>query len=412
MSIDLTSRRHFLKNVGIGSMAVGLTACSSVPFGKKLSATNTPILPSVSPQATAQLITGDVIQGRIDVHHHLIPPVYQQNLAKYGIKDVAGKKLPHWLPQDSINIMNQIGTQTAILSLSAPGVYFGNLPEAQSLARACNEYAATIKQQFPKRFGNFAVLPMPFTESCCQEAIYALDTLKAEGIVLLGSTEGVFLGDSRLNELMAELDKRHAVVFIHPNLHPTTKELNSSLPGFVLEFLPDTTRAAMNLIMSGTLDRYPNIRWILAHAGGFLPYVAWRMSLENLMPKETMKLSKGVLAYIKSFYYDTALSPSSYAMGALKDLVGTQHILFGSDFPFAPAPISKVEAKSLDELPVFHGEQYALQRGNALSLFPQFANTPEINSQTPLFYQESPLNHLKRAFSDPEVALVEKLRDR
>lgn len=302
MSVDLTSRRHFLKNVGIGSMAVGLTACSSVPFGKKLSATTSPILPSVSPQATPQLATGDVMQGRIDAHHHLIPPMYQQVLAKYGIKDVAGKKLPHWSPQASINIMNQIGTQTAILSLSAPGVYFGNLPEAQSLARVCNEYAATIKQQFPKRFGNFAVLPMPFTEACCQEAIYALDTLKAEGIVLLGSTEGVFLGDSRLNELMAELDKRHAVVFIHPNLHPTTKELNSSLPGFVLEFLPDTTRAAMNLIMSGTLDHYPNIRWILAHAGGFLPYVAWRMSLENLMPKETLKLSKGVLAYIKKLY--------------------------------------------------------------------------------------------------------------
>lgn len=239
----------------------------------------------------------------------------------HGRTEVAGAPLPKWTPQQSIEVMDSHGIQTAVLSLSAPGVYFGDRDAAKALARACNEYAAEQKRQYPKRFGSFAVLPMPFTQDACEEAVYALDSLKADAVILLGSTDGVFLGDPRFEELMAELDRRSAVVLVHPNLHPTSTQLGLDLPGFFVEFMCDTTRAATNLIFTGTLERYGRIRWILAHAGGFLPFIAWRLSLANDMPKLAMKAPRGVLHYIRNFYFDTALSPSPYAMAALLELV-------------------------------------------------------------------------------------------
>lgn len=351
-------------------------------------------------------------QGRIDVHHHIVPPVFREVMDRKGIHKVAGAPLPHWAPEDSIAIMDQIGTQTAITSLSAPGVYFGNLNEACKLARDCNEYSARMAQQYPGRFGSFAVLPMPFTAESCAEAIYALDVLKANGIVLLGSTDGVFLGDPRLEELMAELHKRHAIVFIHPNLHQTSEQLGLSTPGFILEFLPDTTRAAVNLITSGVMERYPNIQFILAHAGGFLPYVAWRVSLGNLMADMSKNAPQGILTYIKRFYFDTALSPSPYAMAALNELVGPSRILFGSDFPFAPAPVSVMQAQALEHISFFDDKaKYGIQRGNALSLFPQYRQADETVRPRPVYQHESVGNKFKRWLSQPIVSIAEKKRN-
>lgn len=162
--------------------------------------------------------------------------------------------------------------------------------------------------------------------------MYALDELSADGIVLLGSTEGKFLGDAQFDELMAELDRREAVVFVHPNLHKTSTELDLTTPGYLVEFLCGTTRAATNLILSGTMERHPRIRWILAHAGGFLPYIAWRLSLANEMPSYKLAAPEGVLHYVRRFYYDTALSPAPYALSALREMVDADHILFGSDY--------------------------------------------------------------------------------
>jgi predicted TIM-barrel fold metal-dependent hydrolase len=352
--------------------------------------------------------------GRIDVHHHVIPPVFVEAMSRRGISKVAGAPLPIWKPEDSINVMNENGIQTAITSLSAPGVYFGNLPEACDLARRCNEFSAEMAGRYPQRFGSFAVLPMPFTEHACKEAIYALDTLNADGIVLLGSTEGTFLGDASLDELMAELDRRQAVVFVHPNMHATSETIGLDIPGFLLEFLPDTTRAAVNLILSGTMEKYPNIRWILAHAGGFLPYIAWRLSLANMMPPYNERAPQGVLTYIKRFYFDTALSPSPYAMAALRELVEPSHILFGSDFPFAPGIITAMQTQALEQHPLFDGnsKQYGLNRGHALSLFPHYQQDHEVVSPRITYQHESLGGRLKRACKQPIVALADRMRNK
>ncbi len=168
---------------------------------------------------------------------------------------------------------------------------------------------------------------------------------------------------------MAELDRRRALVFVHPNLHPTTSEIGLNIPNFMVEFLCDTTRAATNLILSGTVARFPNIRWILAHAGGFLPFIAWRVALADNFPHFREAAPEGVLTYVRKFYFDTALSPSPFAMATLKELVDPSHILFGSDFPFAPAPLIGQEVAALNALEIFDDATKALiDRSNAARL--------------------------------------------
>lgn len=350
---------------------------------------------------------------KIDVHHHVVPPAFTKIMQKHNIDKVAGAPLPNWTPERSIDVMDTFGTQTSILSLSCPGVYFGDTDEAIKLARDCNEYSATLVENYAGRFGLFAVLPMPFTEHACKEAIYALDVLKADGIVLMGSTEGKFLGDPDFDELMAELDKRNAVVFVHPNMHQSSEELGLQTPGFLLEFLCDTTRAAVNLVMTGTLERYPNINWILAHAGGFLPYIAWRLSLGNMIPEFHESAPQGIVSYLKRFYFDTALSPSPYAMAALQQLVDPSHILYGSDFPFAPKIATGLQNEALknnDQLPphVYEG----IARSHALPLFPRLQQEGEKVGNIMAYEKIDLVGRIKQSAIKPVVALAEFARRR
>ncbi|WHA43932.1 amidohydrolase family protein [Agrobacterium larrymoorei] len=351
--------------------------------------------------------------SKIDVHHHLVPPAFSATLQRKGIKKIAGGPIAEWSVERSLRVMEDNDIGSAVLSLSAPGVYFGDIGEARDLARACNEFAAEVRQREPQKFGQFAVLPMPFTEHAAKEAIYALDTLKADGIVLLGSSEGVFLGDPSLDELMHELDQRSAIVLVHPNMHQTSEALPLKSPGFLLEFLCDTTRAATNLIMTGTMEKYPRITWILAHAGGFLPYVAWRLSLGNMMAELSDNLPQGVLTYIRRLYFDTALSPSPYAMAALQQLVDPTHILFGSDFPFAPAPMTSNQIGQLEKLDIWSAQQRsAVYRSNALSLFPRFKTDNESAGQREVAKSASFSVKMRRILQKPVLAYAERMRQR
>jgi predicted TIM-barrel fold metal-dependent hydrolase len=358
-------------------------------------------------------MTSDSSLRRIDVHHHVIPPAFAKAMAQAGKTLVAGAPLPNWSVQRSLDLMDVQGIQTALLSLSAPGVYFGDKHAAVDLAAACNDFCAAVAADKSDRFGFFAVLPMPFTDLACREAIRALDELNADGIVLLGSTEGHFLGDARFEELMAVLNDRQATVFVHPNLHATSEQLKLGTPGFLVEFLCDTTRAATNLILSGAMERYPNIRWILAHAGGFTPYIAWRLSLANMLPQYFDQAPQGVLTYLKRFWFDTALSPSPYAMAALNELVGPSKILFGSDFPFAPEPVTAMQTSQFADLTCFDEVQKAaILRTNALALFPRLAVKEDLIPAVPQVKPMSWQSRLKRLAIRPVIALADQARNR
>jgi predicted TIM-barrel fold metal-dependent hydrolase len=215
---------------------------------------------------------------RIDTHHHMIPPDYRDMLRRAGIDETGGRALPDWSPEGSLQTMADLGVATAILSVSTPGTTFlPDATDAAALARDLNDYGANLVPSAPDRFGFFATVPMPHMDESVAESVRALDDLEADGVVLLANNAGTYLGQDGQDDLFAALDARSAVVFIHPADLP-----GPTVPGvapFAADFLLDTTRAAYLLVRNGIRRKYPNIRFILSHAGGFVPYASHRMAV-------------------------------------------------------------------------------------------------------------------------------------
>lgn len=318
---------------------------------------------------------------RIDVHHHYIPPKYGAFLESRGLQP-GGIPLPSWSPAASRRTMAMNGIGTAILSVSTPGAWFGDVAESKYWARHVNEYAAEVVESRPHRFGFFATLTLPDVNGAIAEATYALDELNADGIVLLANSAGRYLGDPAFDRLFAFLNERGAVVFIHPGELPA--EPVPGIPTFTADFLLDTTRAAINLIMSGTLERYNRIRFILAHAGGFLPYASYRVLLAMLREEPKLKVGAMMLdqdhavaqkmRVFRRFWYDTALSASPAVFPSLLEVAGPDRILFGSDYPFAPGAGVKFMTGRYDAQPsslIDEGTRSKIDRSNAEALFPR-----------------------------------------
>ncbi|MFG2004350.1 amidohydrolase family protein [Spirillospora sp. NPDC048911] len=270
--------------------------------------------------------------GRIDVHQHMVPAAYAAWLRDHGITAPGGRELPEWSPALALELMDRQGIATAILSLSTPGVHLGDDREAATAAREFNEYGAELVKDHPERFGLFATLTLPDVDGAVAAAAYALDDLSADGVVLLANSRGVYLGDPAFDPLMAELDRRGAVVFVHPAELPGPAA--PGIPPFAADFLLDTTRAAYNLVRHDVPRRFPGIRFILAHAGGFVPYAAHRLAIALFA--ETGRDLDLILAGLAGFYFDTALSSSPAALPSLSSFPPPGHVVYGSDWPFAP----------------------------------------------------------------------------
>lgn len=309
---------------------------------------------------------------RIDVHHHIVPADYVDALSRSGVRNAGGFPFPAWDVESTLEMMDRNAIETALTSISCPGVYFGDANLARKLARRCNELAAMLVTRFPGRFGSFACLPWPDLDGCLEELAYALDTLNLDGVVLLSSAGGRYLGEPDLGELFVELDRREAVVFVHPNVPPGAAELGLPYPAAVTEFPQDTARAVTHLIYSGTLERCPRIRFVLSHAGGVVPYLAWRLALLDRLPEFGERAPRGGLEYMKGLYYDTAMSANRHALASLLELVGPDRILFGSDYPFMPEPVISRSIENLVTKAGFdRGSLAAIERENALGLFPR-----------------------------------------
>lgn len=310
---------------------------------------------------------------RIDTHHHLIPPAYRNALRAAGIDEAGGRALPQWSADASLQTMAQLGIATAILSVSTPGTTFlPDPPDAAALARDLNDYTAELITAQPDRFGFFATVPMPHIDAAVAETVRALDELRADGVVLLANNAGVYLGQDGQDALFDALNERSAVVFIHPADLP-----GPTVPGiapFAADFLLDTTRSAYLLVRNGIRTRYPNIRFILSHAGGFVPYASHRMALA--ITADTGRSWADVLDEFSSFYFDTALSSSAAALPTLLAFAKPGHITFGSDWPFAPVAAGKLFAAGLEIHPLDDDTRGAIERGNALALFPRLGPAP------------------------------------
>ena len=318
---------------------------------------------------------GNTDMSKIDVHQHFLPDVYVTALAKLGIYGAGGVDFPKWTPDGALEMMDGQNIKTGILSISAPGVHFGDDGAAVDLARTCNEYAASLLKQDLDRFGVFAVLPMPLVDASLAEAEFALDQLELDGVVLLSSySDGTYLGDPKFDALMAALDARSAVAFVHPTVPVSAPGEQLTIPPFATEFVFDTSRAIANLIWTGVAEKYPNIKFIFSHAGGTAPFLAWRWSLLEQLPVTKTNFPKGFLHYLQNFYYDTALSGGAQALGALTNLVPSDKILFGSDFPFAPPPVSVAAWAGVSKFDGLNAaDRDKIASGNAKKIFPRLA---------------------------------------
>jgi 6-methylsalicylate decarboxylase len=312
----------------------------------------------------------------IDTHHHFVPPFYlaenRERIAGARGGQISAAWLD-WTPQKSLDAMDAQGVSTAVLSLTSPGVWFGDAEAARRTARQCNEYAAELARTHPRRFGRFAVVPLPDTEGCLREIEYALDVLEADGIGLFTSYSDdsgtKWLGNPAYLPVLGELNRRRAVVFVHPTAPSCCRSLIPDVAPLVSEIPQDTTRAITNLLFTGTLSRFPDIRFIFAHAGGGVPMLLGRM--HQYAPSDIAERAPNGIEYeLRRLYYDIAGTANRPAIAALTQMVPTTQILFGSDNPFVPL---RETAQGMTQLGLSAETLRAIGRDNALALLPRLS---------------------------------------
>lgn len=319
-------------------------------------------------------------KGRIDVHTHYIPDTYRAALEAAGHSKPSGMPgIPAWSVDQHLRVMDKLGIQTSMLSISAPGLHFGDDQAARKMARYCNDEGANAVKAHPDRFGLFAVTPLPDVEGALLEIDYAFDVLKADGIVMETNFHGLYLGDEKLEQVFASINRRQGTLFIHPtNPHcpccqdgKTLQPLNYPYP--MMEFIFETTRAVFNLILSGTLERYPDIKVIVPHAGAAVPLLAERAAAFGAFGVGKQK-DKPLHDSLRRLYYDLAGFPVPVALDALLHVADPTHILYGSDWPFTPEPLAIKLAADLDNAgQITSAMHQAFMRDNALAMFPRLS---------------------------------------
>ncbi|KAL8715417.1 MAG: hypothetical protein Q9220_000751 [cf. Caloplaca sp. 1 TL-2023] len=316
---------------------------------------------------------------KIDVHHHVVPDFYRSLLAQ--ITGPGGIHPPPWSREASLDMMKKFDIDMAILSLSAPGALIaGSREDVRALARRWNNYASDLRASNPLAFGFFAALPsLDDQEGTIAEIRDAFGRLKADGVTLFTSYAGQYLGAEDFEPIWAELDKYRAVIHVHPMHVPGTPSVAPVLPQPLIDYPHETARAASDLVLSGRKRQFPNCRIILSHAGGTLPSIAERIAV--LAPTVFSGIFKGrnpsteeIMEDFKSFYFDLALGGSSNVLDSLIGWVYSDHILYGSDFPFAGAATGYFDA-SLEKYATEHPVTESFYRDNALALFPKMEST-------------------------------------
>lgn len=304
--------------------------------------------------------------GRIDTHHHFMPDIFVKTIGADRLASVTpNKKLPEWSVQRALDVCGTFGISEAILSIS-PGYPALDAAIERPLMRQCNEEAAKIRGDNKGKFGHFASIPMFDTGEALKEIEYAFGTLKADGAVVFSNYGGRYLGDPAFDEIWAELNKRKAVVFIHPT--SPGYDLKGQPPQSVIEFPVDTARSATSLMYSGTTRKYPDIKFVLSHAGGVLPFLAVRINGGAMFNPEVHAKVPDVMAEIRNFWFDTALSANAGALSALLAVADPTRITFGSDFPYAPDLAIRVNVAGADHFDVDERVRADIARGNAARL--------------------------------------------
>jgi predicted TIM-barrel fold metal-dependent hydrolase len=300
---------------------------------------------------------------RIDVHHHFFPPDYVA-----AVKAAGAATSPMWSTTRSLEEMDRSGIATSILSISPPGIWFGDTANGRAIAHDTNEYAAKMSADNPGRFRLFAALPLPDTEGSLREIEHALDTLHASGIGLMTNYGDRWLGDAAFQPVWEELNRRKAVIYTHPNTPACCGSLKDEVGVGTIEWATDTTRTIASLVFSGVAARYPDIRWIFSHGGGTMPFLLSRFLVqEKALKDKATRIPNGVMYELQRFYYDMAQANHPGALAALQKLVTPAQMLFGTDYPYRDGAevIAGLTAHGFSDK-----DLAAIDRDNAVRLIP------------------------------------------
>jgi predicted TIM-barrel fold metal-dependent hydrolase len=314
------------------------------------------LIPSGGPLGQERVVKLNVEGGAIDVHQHFPPP---------GAAVTFG-----WSPERALEQMDKFGIGVAILSMTQNGdLLYDGTEKGRAAVRRGNEYGAKLMQQHPTKFGFMGGIPMPDLEGSLREVEYAYDTLKADAIgIYTNDNQGRWPGDPYFEPLWQELNRRNAIVYMHPLAPPCCRDLNYGPAASMLEYDFDVTRGVASIVVNGVMFRYPNIRFITVHSGGTVPMLAGRM--KDRVPQGAEKyLPNGLYAELRKWYYDIAHASFPWPYAAMKAFMPESQILFGSDY--SPEPIES----TVNELPGLELDkefEQKLLRGNAERLFPRF----------------------------------------
>jgi 6-methylsalicylate decarboxylase len=343
------ARRQFLKSLGV------LGAGAILPGAAGL------WTPENAPAAAASL-------NRIDVHHHHLSPFYKKISGPTRLTQRSDPALPNWTPAVAVEQMDQHGIATAMLSIATGGIPANLAGEQErTLVRDSNDYGAQMVRDYPGRFGLLASLPMLDADASLKEIDYAFTKLKADGIAMMTDYGDVWPGDPMFAPVFEELNRRKAIVFIHPTTPSCCAKLLPNVPASWVEYDFDTTRAVTSLLVNGTLTKCPDVRFIITHSGGTVPVLAKRVA-DMFPPEMAAGAPHGVEAELKKLYYDIANGANPSSLAALTKLAPITQLLFGTDFPFVKMSIT---VDGFREYGFWSRDVQAINNGNAMRLFPR-----------------------------------------
>ena len=310
----------------------------------------------------------------IDLHHHVIPDFYWEASNEDG-NAAGGINPPRWSLDGAIAYLDEAEIDVAIASISTPGVHFGDDAAARSLAREVNEYLAGLKRDRPDRFGAFAVLPLPDVEGSLDQIAYALDVLELDGVSIFTNAGGAYLGDDRFDPIFAELQRRAAVVFVHPTASPDPIAHTLGLPDTLLDYPVDTSRTIAKLHYSNTFARTPDVKYVFVHAGGTIPFLASRFAIVDDMDVIPGARERGAFAdVLPRLHWDTASAFSDPVLHMLRSVTGLGHVMFGTDYPYPRDSISIGGLRQLqDTAELDDDERRGVLGDSALRLIPRLA---------------------------------------
>ena len=269
----------------------------------------------------------------VDVHAHYYPQV---------LKDL---RLPGpmnaWSLQSHIDAMGAAGVARSILSLTTPGVVASG-EDGRKLVRESNEFAAKTRADHPGLFGFFVCLQPEDTEGALKEIEYGLDVLKAQGIGLFTSYGNRWLGDPQFDSVFAELERRKAIVYVHPTGPACCSRLIPGVADTLVEYGTDTTRAIASFVYRGAARKFPNVRMIWSHGGGSMPFLIERFDFADRSDTARAQAPDGFRAAASRFFYDIAQASNPVATAALRHVVPVNRVLFGTDYPFR-TPLEHVQ---------------------------------------------------------------------